>query len=151
MSKETPNQGLDKISAKPTDCVGVICVRGSQVLLIQRGTAPRKGEWSIPGGRIEHGETEPEAALRELLEETGITATLGPKIAVIDANFEGFHYRLHDYAAIWQSGEPIAGDDAANAKFVDIDTIPSFDMWLKTEQVIFQAYERLSGKICKID
>ncbi|MEP1230211.1 MAG: NUDIX hydrolase, partial [Litorimonas sp.] len=129
MSKETSKLPLaaDSLnpthSNKPTDCVGVICLRGSDVLLIKRGKAPRKGEWSIPGGRIEAGETEQDAALRELFEETGVRAKLGPKIAVIDAHFEEFYYRLHDYAAIWQSGESKAGDDAADAKFTHIDTI----------------------------
>jgi len=112
MTKNTPPKD------EPVDCVGVICFRGEDVLLIQRGTAPRKGEWSIPGGRIEDGETEQEAALRELMEETGVSATLGAKVATIPALFEGFNYRLHDYVAVWTSGEPKAGDDAAHACFM---------------------------------
>lgn len=119
-----------------TDCVGVICFRGDDVLLIQRGTAPRKGEWSIPGGRIEAGESQAQAALRELYEETGVRAALGPKIEVILANFEGFHYRLHDYAAEWMSGEPRAGDDAANAVFTAPEKLDALGMWPKTRQVI---------------
>ena len=119
-----------------TDCVGVICFRGEEVLLIQRGTAPRKGEWSIPGGRIEAGESEAQAALRELYEETGVRAALGPKVEVILAQFEGFHYRLHDYAAEWMSGQPRAGDDAAKAKFVSVDKIGELKMWPKTQSVI---------------
>ncbi len=136
---------------RPTDCVGVICIRGNDVLIIQRGKPPRKGEWSIPGGRIEAGESEQSAALRELFEETGIRAKLGPKVATIPALFEGFNYRLHDYAAIWESGEPHAGDDAAQAKFVPISEISSLNMWPKTEEVIFTAYERLSVQTDKID
>ena len=81
---------------KPVDCVGVICFRGDDVLLIKRGTAPRKGEWSIPGGRIEAGESERDAALRELFEETSIMAALESKVATIDAQFEEFNYRLHE-------------------------------------------------------
>jgi len=135
----------------PVDCVGVICIRGQEVLIIQRGTAPRKGEWSIPGGRIEDGEREEDAALRELFEETGVKAKLGPKIATIPALFEGYNYRLHDYAAIWESGEPQAGDDAAQAKFVSLSEIPSLKMWPKTEDVIFLAYEKLSTQTLKID
>ena len=144
MSNETPK------TKSPTHCVGVICVRGDKVLVIQRGTAPRKGEWSIPGGRIEDGESEQAAALRELLEETGVTATLGPKIDTIPALFEGFNYMLHDYAATWVSGEPQAGDDAAQAKFVPISDIPALNMWPKTEQVILAAYKRLSVQSGKI-
>jgi len=120
----------------PSHCVGVICFRGEDVLLIQRGTAPRKGEWSIPGGHIETGETEKEAALRELMEETGITAKLGPKVATIPALFEGFNYMLHDYAAEWESGDPVAGDDAAQACFVPPERLDGLGMWPKTREVI---------------
>ncbi|WP_409432144.1 NUDIX hydrolase [Litorimonas sp. RW-G-Af-16] len=132
----------DKTAIEATDCVGVICFRGEDVLLIQRGTAPRKGDWSIPGGRIEAGETEAVAALRELMEETQITATLGPKIALIPAKFEGFNYRLHDYLAEWVAGEPVAGDDAAQAKFVPVKDIAALNMWAMTEDVILKAYAK---------
>ena len=133
-----------------TDCVGVICFRGEDVLLIQRGTAPRKGEWSIPGGRIEAGETEPEAALRELFEETQIKATLGEKVAIIEAEFEGYRYRLHDYAARWVSGEPHFGDDAADARFVPPQELDGLGMWAKTREVIETARDSLAAQSCKI-
>ena len=131
-------------SFAPIQCVGVICFRGDDVLLIQRGTAPRKGEWSIPGGRIEPGESQEQAALRELSEETGVTATLACKVEMIPARFEGKNYHLHDYAAKWTSGEPRAGDDAALATFVPVSDIQSFGMWPKTCSVILDAYA-----ICK--
>ena len=134
--QKMPNKTADDAVDKYTDCVGVICFRGDDVLLIERGTAPRKGEWSIPGGRIEAGESEAQAALRELYEETGVRAALGPKVETILANFEGFHYRLHDYAAEWMSGQPRAGDDAAKAVFVSQDQLDALDMWPKTRQVI---------------
>ena len=121
---------------EPIDCVGVICFRGEDVLLIKRGTAPRKGEWSIPGGRIEAGESERDAALRELFEETGIMAALEDKVAIIDAKFEDFNYRLHDYAARWISGEPQFGDDAADARFVPPQDLDALGMWPKTRDVI---------------
>ena len=127
----------------PIDCVGVICFRGDDVLLIKRGTVPRKGEWSIPGGRIESGESERDAALRELFEETGIMAALESKVATIDANFEGFNYRLHDYAARWISGEPKFGDDAADARFVSQEALDSLGMWSKTRDVIETARQSL--------
>lgn len=129
---------VDKYTDCPiyTDCVGVICFRGDEVLLIERGTAPRKGEWSIPGGRIKAGESEAQAALRELYEETGVRAALGPKIEVILAEFEGFHYRLHDYAAEWMSGQPRAGDDVTKAEFVSREKLDALSMWPKTHEVI---------------
>ena len=136
---------------EPTNCAGVICFRGEDVLLIQRGTAPRKGEWSIPGGRIEKGETEQEAALRELFEETGVTATLGEKIATIPALFEGFNYILHDYAAIWTSGEPLAGDDAAKACFMPPHKLDNLGMWPKTREVIELARAALKKDLVSRD
>ena len=127
-----------------TDCVGVVCIRGDVVLLIQRGTAPLKGEWSIPGGRIEDGETEAEACLRELSEETAVTANLLTKITALDADFESFHYRLHDYLALWMSGEPKAGDDADEARFVPMSDVDSLGMWSETVRVIKEGYEKMA-------
>jgi len=128
------------------DCVGIICFRGEDVLLIQRGTAPRKGEWSIPGGRIEANETQYEAACRELYEETAITAKLGKKVAIVDAEFEGFYYRLHDFVAEWVSGHPTAGDDAVKAEFVAPKDLPTLGIWPQTLDVIETARMCLDGK-----
>ena len=132
------------MEVKRTDCVGVVCIRGDEVLLIQRGTAPRKGEWSIPGGRIETGETEAQACLRELSEETAVTAQLLTKITALDADFEGFHYRLHDYLARWTSGEPKAGDDADLARFIPLSEIASLGMWSETLRIIEEGYEKMA-------
>lgn len=130
---------MEAVRTNMTDCVGVVCLRGQDVLLIRRGKPPRQGDWSIPGGRIEPGETQAQAALRELAEETGVVAALGPKLAVINAEFEGQSYRLHDYLAIWKSGEPVAGDDADEANFVPISQIMALGMWHKTEEIIHLA------------
>lgn len=129
---------------KPIDAVGIICFRGECVLLVQRGKAPRKGEWSIPGGRIECGESHSEAALRELWEETGITAELINKVATIDADFGTHFYRLHDYLALWEAGTPCAGDDAIAAKFVDPEALAMIPLWDKTRSVIEQARAQLT-------
>jgi len=129
--------------ANPIDCVGVICFRGDDVLLIKRGTPPRKDEWSIPGGRIEGGETERDAALRELFEETGVMAALETKVATINARFEDYNYRLHDYAARWISGEPRFGDDAIDARFVAPEQLDGLGMWPKTREVIEMARRSL--------
>ena len=122
----------------PVPCVGVVCLRGDEVLLIRRGTPPRQGEWSLPGGRIEPGERAVDAALRELREETGVEAEITGLLDVVDGIFPeaGRHYVLIDYAARWISGEPAAGDDALEARFVAIDQAEALIRWDETRRVI---------------
>ena len=128
----------------PVPCVGVVCLRGDAVLLIRRGRPPRQGEWSLPGGRIEPGERATEAGLRELREETGVEARITGLVDVVDGLFPeaGRHYVLIDYAARWVSGEPVAGDDAAEARFVALDQVAALVDWAETRRVIALAAER---------
>jgi 8-oxo-dGTP diphosphatase len=125
----------------PVPAVGVVCLRGDSVLLIRRGTPPRQGEWSLPGGRIEPGERAVDAALRELREETGVEAEITGLIDVVDGLFPeaGRHYVLIDYAARWVSGEPVAGDDALEARFVALDEVESLIEWSETRRIIRMA------------
>lgn len=128
----------------PVPCVGVVCLRGDEVLLIRRGRPPRQGEWSLPGGRIEPGERAVEAALRELREETGVEAEITGLIDVVDGVFPevGRHYVLIDYAARWLSGEAAAGDDALEARFVALDQVGALVDWDETRRVIGLAAAR---------
>lgn len=137
----------------PVPTVGVVCLRGEEVLLIKRGTPPRLGQWSVPGGRLEWGETLQDAALRELKEETGVDAELLGLIDVIDGVFPARpggeitrHYVLIDYAARWTGGEPVAGDDAAEARFVTRDEAMALVEWEETRRVIAEAFERFGGR-----
>jgi 8-oxo-dGTP diphosphatase len=127
--------------------VGVICFRGDQVLLIKRGKPPRHGDWSIPGGRLEWNEAVMACALRELLEETGVRAELLGLVDVIDGFFgDERHYVLIDYAARWLEGEPVAGDDAVEARFWPVTEAIERVEWPKTKQVIADAWEKY-GKV----
>jgi 8-oxo-dGTP diphosphatase len=126
----------------PVPAAGVVCLRGDQVLLIRRGTPPRQGEWSLPGGRIERGERASEAALRELREETGVEAELTGLLDVIDGLFPPRHFVLIDYAARWLSGEPRAGDDAAEARWFAADEAVEIVHWSETKRVIRLALAR---------
>lgn len=128
---------------KPVPAVGTVCFRGDEVLLIRRGTPPKQGEWSLPGGRVEPGEPVRDAALRELKEETRVEAEIIGLVDVVDAIFENRsgdlitrHYVLIDYAAEWRSGEPVAGDDAADARFFHLSDLASLQMWDETLRVI---------------
>jgi 8-oxo-dGTP diphosphatase len=131
----------------PVPCVGVVCLRGPEVLLIRRGRPPKQGEWSLPGGRIEPGERVMDAALRELREETGVEAEITGLIDVVDGLFPeaGRHYVLIDYAARWLSGEPVAGDDALEARFVALDKVGALIDWNETRRIIDMAVTARDG------
>lgn len=131
---------------RPQAAVGVVCLRGADVLLIRRGRPPSVGGWSLPGGRIEWGERAPAAALRELAEETGVEAELLGLVDVVDGLFPepppGAHYVLVDYAARWTAGEPRAGDDAMDARFVPVAGIGALGLWSETLRIIRDAAAR---------
>lgn len=145
------------VAKTPVPTVGVVCLRGDEVLLIKRGTPPRLGQWSLPGGRMEWGETTTATALRELKEETGVDAELLGLLDVIDGIFPARpaadggageitrHYVLIDYAARWIAGEPVAGDDAAEARFVSRDEAMALVDWDETRRMITETYERFAA------
>lgn len=126
----------------PVPAVGVVCLKGDEVLLIRRGKPPRVGEWSLPGGRIESGETVQAAALRELKEETGVEANIGGLIDVVDGIFPEAdrHFILIDYWAEWLSGDVVAGDDASHAEFVSKQEALKRVSWSETRRIIEIAY-----------
>ncbi len=136
---------------RPVCGVGVVCFKDDLVLLIKRSKPPITWEWSIPGGGQEVGETTRQAALRELSEETGIEARLLGLIDVIDTvrkDEEGnvqFHYTLVDFAAEWIAGEPVAGDDAADASWVRLSEIENRGLWSETVRVIRKAEKLREG------
>lgn len=129
----------------PVAAAGVVCFRGADVLLVRRGAPPLEDSWSLPGGRIEWGERAADAALRELREETGCEAELVGLIDVVDAVLSRRgapdespwgHYILVDYAARWTAGEPIAGDDARDARFFTPAELPALNLWSETLRII---------------
>lgn len=132
----------------PTPAVGVVCLRGDEVLLIRRGRPPRAGQWSLPGGRIEPGERAIDAALRELMEETGVSAEILGLIDVVDGLFpaDGRHYVLIDYAARWTAGEPRAGDDAVEAVFLPLDQALARVEWDETRRILIDAHGRFASQ-----
>lgn len=104
----------------PVVGVGAVIWREpDRLLLVRRGQPPRLGEWSIPGGRVEAGETVREALVREVTEETGLSievAALIDVVDLIDRDREGAltcHYALVDFSAHWRSGEAHPASDVA--------------------------------------
>ena len=140
----------------PVAGAGVVCFRAADVLLVKRGKAPLAGRWSIPGGLIEWGERAADAALRELMEETGCAADLIGLVDVVDALLTNSgaetaptpwaHYVLIDYAARWVSGEPRAGDDASEARFFSPEELAGLGLWSETLRVIEAARVMVSPR-----
>jgi ADP-ribose pyrophosphatase YjhB (NUDIX family) len=128
--------------------VGAIVWRGDDVLLIRRGQPPRAGEWSIPGGGLELGETVAEAAIREVLEETGIDITVTDIVTVVDMiehDADGrvqFHYVLVDVNAEWVRSEPQAATDAVEVRWSSIEELDQLGLWSETRRVIGLAAQR---------
>lgn len=123
--------------------------RGEAVLLAQRGKPPYRGVWSLPGGLVETGEHLAEAARREVAEETGIVAEIGPlvdfhEILVRDgAGAVERHFVVAVFAGRWLSGEPVAGDDAIGARFLPLSDIASADLTEGTAMLIERAHASL--------
>jgi 8-oxo-dGTP diphosphatase len=105
-------------------CVGAVLVDAGRLLLVRRAHAPGAGQWSIPGGRVEVGETLPEAVLRELREETGIEGMCGDLMGWVERMDDEHHFVILDFAvSTLDPVEPVAGDDAAEAEWVDLDEV----------------------------
>jgi 8-oxo-dGTP diphosphatase len=101
--------------------------RAGRLLLVERGHPPHKGRWSLPGGRVEGGETIAEAAARELREETGLEARVGEIAGVVERIGEGFHYLIVDlWAELADDAVPVAAADAADARLVELDQVPDY-------------------------
>lgn len=142
---------------RPLVGIGVVLLRpahGSapgEVLLVRRAKPPAMGQWSLPGGGQELGETAEHAARRELAEETGLVA--GPMVlaANVDSIHQDgtgrvqFHYTILDFAAWWQGGEPVAGSDVSDARFVPLDDLARYDLWSEAHRVIDLALRALSS------
>lgn len=101
-------------------CVGAVIKDGQgRLLLIKRGHEPGAGLWSLPGGRIEPDETDAEALVREMLEETGLTVEPGRLLGRVRwPGLGGDVIDIRDYAAAVIGGTLRAGDDAADARWV---------------------------------
>jgi 8-oxo-dGTP diphosphatase len=110
-------------------CVGaVIKDAAGRLLLIKRGHEPGAGLWSLPGGRIEPGETDQQAVAREVMEETGLTVRSGRLLGTVELpGLDGTVIEVRDYLTVVTGGALAAGDDAADARWVaaaELDSLP---------------------------
>jgi 8-oxo-dGTP diphosphatase len=115
------------VSGTEIPCVGAVIKDGQgRLLLVKRGHEPGAGLWSLPGGRIEAGETDAEALVREMLEETGLQVEPGRLLGSVKRpGRDGDVIDIRDYAATVVSGTLRAGDDAADARWVSVADLGS--------------------------
>ena len=106
--------------ATPQLAVGAVCTHDDALLLIRRGRGPAAGEWSVPGGRVERGESLHEAVVRETAEETGLEVVVDRFLGWVERIDDEYHYVILDFAvtALDPTRTPVAGDDAAEAAWV---------------------------------
>jgi 8-oxo-dGTP diphosphatase len=135
---------------RPFIGVGAIIVEDGHVLLVKRGHAPIAGEWSIPGGVLEVGETLREAAVREVLEETSLvvepTILLGVYDRILRDTDERtlYHYVLIDFSCRRLSGEAKAAGDAAEVRWFRPDELADLSLAKDTAEVIHLGFAKCS-------
>ncbi|MCB1471794.1 MAG: NUDIX domain-containing protein [Rhodobiaceae bacterium] len=111
--------------------------RGGEVLLVKRAKPPFL--WSLPGGRIEVGESAREAALRELAEETGVAAEIVAQGHVLEIDTGAERYCVTNFAALYLGGEAVAMTDAADVAWADREALTRFSLTGKAPEVIAHA------------
>ena len=104
--------------------MGAIAVSEERLLLIRRARGPAAGVWSLPGGRVEAGETLAEAVLRELADATGLEGVCDELVGWVELMGPEHHFVILDFAVtVLEPREPTPGDDALEAEWVPLDQV----------------------------
>jgi 8-oxo-dGTP diphosphatase len=124
------------------DCVGGLVLDHGRILLVLRGQEPAKGTWSVPGGRVEAGESDAEAVVREVLEETGVRVVAGDLAGTVERDApNGDVYVIRDYVCRPAAGADVSavhgGDDADDAAWFTPDEVRG----LRTSPGLVQALD----------
>ncbi len=107
----------------PVCAVAAIIFDQDRVLVIERGTPPGEGLWSLPGGKLEAGESLSQAVAREVSEETGLVVEVGPLACVVERMGDGYHFVILDYLARWIGGTLAAASDVRDARWVTAEEL----------------------------
>jgi mutator protein MutT len=119
-----------------------------QILLIQRNQPPAMGFWSIPGGKVDAGESLVEACQREIKEETGLNTEVKNIVAVVERRVEGFHYVIIDFLALLvdeENSQPVAKSDVSEAKWVGLEQLNDYDLVEGLAEIILRTYNMFNG------
>jgi mutator protein MutT len=117
------------VTEVPVLAVGAVVVDHDRLLMVRRGRGPAAGRWSVPGGRVEAGETLVEAVTRELREETGIDGVCGRLLGWVERFEDEGHFVILDFEVTLVGGDqPVAGDDAAEAAWVDLHEVTDLEL-----------------------
>lgn len=123
----TPPVGT--IADRPEVCVGAVARSADELLMVRRGTPPAMGRWTVPGGRVEAGETLAEAVVRELAEETGLSGVCGPLLGWVEIIDDERHFVVLDFeVTVLDDSDPTAGTDASEAAWVKVWEVPELDL-----------------------
>lgn len=116
--------GVGEGPAAPQVCVGAVARNGGRLLLVRRGHPPQAGRWSLPGGRVEPGETLAEAVVREVAEETGLEVVCDEMVGWVERSGDGYHFVILDFwVTVLDPAPAVAGDDAADVAWVPLDEV----------------------------
>jgi mutator protein MutT len=114
---------------RPEVCVGAVAVDNERLLLVRRGWGAAAGFWSVPGGRVEAGETLAEAVVREVLEETGVEGVCDRFLGWVERISDEHHYVILDFVVeVLEGRDPVAGDDAAEALWVPLPEVADYPL-----------------------
>ncbi len=137
---------------RPIASVGAVIIDEGRVLLVQRGQPPLKGQWSLPGGAVEVGETLCAAVQREVFEETGLMVEVGPIVEVLDRiHLDGsarveYHYVLIDYLCSVVGGHLHPQSDAADARWASLESLSALGLQPVTLAVVFKGLALAAGR-----
>ena len=132
---------------RPIIGVGAVILDGGRVLLVRRAHEPLKGEWSLPGGAVELGETLAQALVREVREETGLEIHVGPVVEVLDRVHRAadgrieYHYVLVDYLCTPIGGRLAASSDADDTCWADLSDLTAYRLAAPAPEVIAKAVD----------